>query len=96
MPRTRLETVVIVARSLSSPPRAGRSLLGWSDDGRQRLEAAASAGRFSNAIQFHYILWYEKYEGVAAATDWAIELELDPTPCTAVVDVKASVSVCEL
>src|SRR6266487_4246887 len=33
---------------------------------------------------------------VANDKDSAIELELDPTPCTAVVDVKPSVSVCEL
>src|SRR5262249_488933 len=58
---------------------------------RQRLEAAAGAGRFSNAT---HIL--QAASLVANDRDSAIELELDPTPCTAVVDVKPSVSVCEL
>src|SRR5262249_17245352 len=58
---------------------------------RQRLEAAASAGRFSNAT--HQLQWASL---VANDTDSAIELELDPTPCIAVVDVKPRVSVCVL
>src|SRR6266566_1502297 len=58
---------------------------------RQRLEAAASAGRFSNATHI-----CQSATLVANDRDSAIELELDPTPCTAVVDVKPSVSVCEL
>src|SRR5262245_26720960 len=58
---------------------------------RQRLEAAASAGRFSNATHMD-----QAQPLVAADTDSAIEWDSDPTPCTAVVDVKPSVSVCVL
>src|SRR5262245_41639616 len=60
---------------------------------RQRFEAAAGAGRFSNAThQCQSAL----ASLVAKDRDSAIELELDPTPCIAVVDVKPSVSVCVL
>src|SRR5215212_4478803 len=59
---------------------------------RQRLEAAAGAGRFSNATH----QWWKLQSLVAADTDSAIELELEPTPCTTAVVVKPSVSVCEL
>src|SRR5215831_4773900 len=56
---------------------------------RQQLQTAAGVGRFSSATQA-IITW-----GLLTAdTDSAMELELDPTPCTAVVDVKPSVSVC--
>src|SRR6266566_9535918 len=58
---------------------------------RQRLEAAASAGRFSNDTH-----QCQSATLVANDKDSAIELELDPTPATAVVDVTPSVSVCEL
>src|SRR5262249_43760777 len=58
---------------------------------RQRLDAAASAGRFSNATHM-----CQSQALVAAATDSAIELELDPTPCCTTVVVKPSVSVCVL
>src|SRR5262245_46115246 len=60
---------------------------------RQRFEAAAGAGRFSNAThQCQSAL----ASLVAKDRDSAIELELDPTPAMAVVDVKPSVSVCVL